>query len=321
MKLYLLASLALGGVELCSAAEKPPVPFVDGDYTLIYQSSPDVYRGADTKNYRHGATYNRWQPNDHTFVQGPDRRWHLFGITRPNDVLNDGVHEGEGWCFHALAPVGTLEEARQPAAWRDQPKLDVSGCGWAPVVVKIGDTYSIIGSRLGRAESKDLYHWEDRGPLQAAARNRDPNVLLWNGTYYLVLCNNSAVVLVTSTDFVHWTEPREIFQAPQAGWHCESPTLLFHQGNFYLFWCLWDSNGSGANDPALYAGHDPATYCYRTYVYVSDTPMDFHQRAPVAELKAHAPEILQDESGNWYISSADYPQRGISLARLGWKQP
>ena len=37
------------------------------------------------------------------------------------------------------------------------------------------------------------------------------------------------------------------------------------------------------------------------------------------ELRAHAPEIVQDEKGDYFISSADYPQRGINLARLVWK--
>lgn len=289
-----------------------PVPFVAGDYVPIYKPQPDVYTGADTVHYRHGATYREWQPNDHTFVKGPDGRWHCFGITRPCEVADDMLHEGEGLCFHALAPVGTLAEARQPQSWLDQPKLDVSGCGWAPFVVKLGETYSIIGSGLGRAESADLYSWTDRGRLAAGGGNRDPNVMFWNGTYYLVRCDNSAVVLVTSTDFVHWSEPVDIFRADRETRHCESPVLVHRAGWFYLFWCLWDA----APPP----GQAPNPYDNRTFVYVSDTPTDFHNRDPVTQLQAHAPEVLQDEVGNWFISSADYPQRGVSLARLEWRE-
>ena len=47
--------------------------------------------------------------------------------------------------------------------------------------------------------------------------------------------------------------------------------------------------------------------------------MNFQNRSPVTELKAHAPEIVQGENGDYFISSADYPQRGINLARLVWK--
>jgi hypothetical protein len=60
-------------------------------------------------------------------------------------------------------------------------------------------------------------------------------------------------------------------------------------------------------------------YDYRTYVYASETPTNFHNRSPMAGLAAHAPEIVQGEKGDYFISSADYPQRGINLARLVWK--
>jgi len=298
---------------------RPAKPEIVGDYVLIYKPQPDVYTGKDTKHYKAGQTYTNWQPNDHTFIKGPDNRWHCFGITRPNDVAGDGVHEGEGLCFHAVAPPGELQHALHPKSWMDRPKLSISGCGWAPYAIKIGSTYSLISSTRGHAESTDLYTWKDKGKLSIKAGNRDPNIMYWNGTYYLVQCNNRSVTLVTSRDFVNWSEPVDIFTTHEASWNCESPTLMRYNDTFYLFWCLWDSAGSGAELPALYNGHDPSTYGYRTYVYASDTPMNFHNRSPVTELAAHAPEIVQGEMGDYFISSADYPQRGINLARLVWK--
>ncbi|MEJ2383420.1 MAG: hypothetical protein P8Y54_03385, partial [Xanthomonadales bacterium] len=35
-------------------------------------------------------------------------------------------------------------------------------------------------------------------------------------------------------------------------------------------------------------------------------------------LKSHAPEIFQDETGNWYISSVEWPNRGVSVDKLEW---
>jgi beta-fructofuranosidase len=46
--------------------------------------------------------------------------------------------------------------------------------------------------------------------------------------------------------------------------------------------------------------------------------MDFNNGKAIAEINAHAPEILRDEDGRWYISSAEWPYRGISLAPLEW---
>lgn len=296
------------------------IPEIVRDYVLIYKPQPDVYRGRDTKNYKSGETYNTWQPNDHTFIQGPEHRWHCFGITRPDDVVDDETHEAGGYKFHALAPEGTLEQAFRPETWIDQPKIELGG---APYVLKIQDNYHMINSAYEHLTSVDLYKWKDAGKLEIKREEgkdtRDPDVLYWNGTYYLVNCNDQSVNLITSTDFVNWSDPIDIFEAPVASWRCESPTLLRYNDKFYLFWCLWDSSDSREQLPALYEDHTPWSYDYRSYVYVSDTPTDFFNKEPIAELKGHAPEIIQDEKGNWFISSADYPQRGINLARLEWK--
>ena len=297
------------------------VPEIAGDYVLIYKPKADVFSLKNTKNYKTGQTYTNWQPNDHTFIKGPDKRWHCFGITKPNDAEGDGVHEGEGLCFHAVAPIGELANAFRFESWKDKPKIDVAGAGWAPCVIKIGNKYSIISSNKGHAVSTDLYSWKDNGKLAIKGGNRDPNIMYWNGTYYLVRCNDSSVILVTSKDFVHWTDPVDIFVAPDDKWNCESPVLMQHNGKFYLFWCLWDEGGSGAELPVMYKGHDPSTYDYRTFVYVSDTPLDFNNRKPITQIKAHAPEIIKDEKGNYFISSADYPNRGINIARLKWISP
>ena len=34
---------------------------------------------------------------------------------------------------------------------------------------------------------------------------------------------------------------------------------------------------------------------------------------------AHAPEIIRGENGQWYISSVEWPTRGVSLAELVWE--
>ncbi|MDA3925379.1 MAG: hypothetical protein PF904_11845 [Kiritimatiellae bacterium] len=39
----------------------------------------------------------------------------------------------------------------------------------------------------------------------------------------------------------------------------------------------------------------------------------------MAGCTVHAPEIIQDERGQWFISSADHPHRGVSVAPLVWE--
>jgi beta-fructofuranosidase len=53
----------------------------------------------------------------------------------------------------------------------------------------------------------------------------------------------------------------------------------------------------------------------------SDDPINFgtDDEKQVALLNAHAPEIFQDEAGHWYISSVEWPNRGVSVDRLSWE--
>jgi beta-fructofuranosidase len=294
-------------------AHRPRLPRVTAPYVNIYKPGADVYTlptvtsrdGLHT--YTQGVTYPDWRVNDHTFIKDPSGRWHCFGITRPW-VSGDNGHAGEGLCFHAVAPEGTFAQTVTFQSWRDLPKINVAGSGWAPTVVKIGDEYSLIGSHLGRATSRDLHTWKNAGKLTAKGGNRDPHIVRLGDTYYLLRCADNGIVLVTSTDFVNWSEPKLIFKPEKPSQHTESPFLVAHEGLFYLFWTLWDT-----------ADKTTSGYCPRTYVYCSDNPADFRGRPLLTEFTAHAPEIIQDEDGQWFLSSADYPHRGINVAPLIWE--
>ena len=52
------------------------IPQIVGDYVLIYKPQPDVCTGKDTTHYKAGQRYTNWQPNDHTFIKGPDNLCH-----------------------------------------------------------------------------------------------------------------------------------------------------------------------------------------------------------------------------------------------------
>ena len=325
MKHTFLIALLLASLTVIYSADTPApipagrcfVPKVVGDFVLIYKPQPDVYSGPSTAHYTNGVTYSNWRPNDHTFIKGHDGRWHCFGITKPHGAPGAAQHhEAEGVAFHAVAPVGSFAAvAFKPHVWSDWPKITVGDCGWAPFILKIGREYTIIGSHLGRSTSLDLNTWTDRGKLPIKGYGRDPNVLYCNKTYYLYRCATNGVSLATSADFTTWSDPVIIFKPAIATHQTESPSVIPYAGRFYLFWCLWDRT-----DPSICDHGAQPGYCARTYVYCSDKPDDFRNAPLVARLRAHAPEIFQDEQGQWYISSADWPQRGVSVAPLAWEQ-
>jgi beta-fructofuranosidase len=90
----------------------------------------------------------------------------------------------------------------------------------------------------------------------------------------------------------------------------ESPSLIRFDDTFYLFVCGWN----GIWDRKTVKG----AYQHQSYVYQSDDPLCFEGDV-VARLEAHAPEVFQGEDSQWYISSAEWPERGVSIAKLAWE--
>jgi hypothetical protein len=150
---------------------KPPVPKIAGPFINIYLPQPDVFilptvtttakDGSIT--YKQGETYQDWRSNDHTFIRDNEGRWHCFGITKPW-IAGDNGHAGEGLCFHAIAPKGDFGQAVAFQSWRDLPKIQIAGCGWAPHALKIGTEYTLVSSNLDRAKSSDLLTLTEPSP-------------------------------------------------------------------------------------------------------------------------------------------------------------
>ena len=160
------------------------------------------------------------------------------------------------------------------------------------------------------AVSRDLRKWTPMGRLRSAPSGRDPHVFLWNDTYHLIVCGVHDEWAATSTDFQTSTQCGPILKM-KAGVDPESPLVVRYNGTFYLFVCGWN----GVWDREDIQG----AYQHKTYVYQSDNPLKFELENEVAVLDAHAPEILQDETGDWFVSSVEWPHRGVSIARLVWK--
>ncbi|PYI56609.1 hypothetical protein DLM86_06480 [Paenibacillus flagellatus] len=273
-----------------------------------------MFPGPDSESFRAGRYYDRWVPNDHMILKGKDGRWHAFGITHPEPPADAYIHEGEWMSFHAVSPPGTLREHLRHGAWQDCPKLlppserpSEEKEFYAPFIVEKDGLYHMFYSphQMRLAVSSDLYRWTPKGALFSQDGGmRDPNVIFCDGRYIMVYYAKPAIWARTSTDLLHWSDPVDIFRTERPG-ELESPVLIARDNLFYLFWCIYD----GHNGP----------FDNRTSVYCSDDPFDFHGKEAIASLPAHAPEVFQDEAGDWYISSAEYPYRGVSIAQLSWK--
>ena len=325
--LTLITALLLAPLAALHTAEirTAVAPAINVPYVRVYVPGEDIFPGPDSAHFRAGQSYKDWVPNDHAIIKGPDRRWHALGITHPKPPnynppqYGKGVHEAEWLLFHAVSPEGNFKKHLKNNSWRDSRKVlaprdrpgEIKECHAPFIVRKDGLYYMIYGpSPLRLATSADLYDWKPVGPLFSQKGGaRDPSVLFHDGRYILCYVTGNAILARTSSDLRKWSaDAVEIFRMRRGG-APESPSIVKRDGQFYLFYCLWDA------DDEVNGAYDN-----RTFVFRSTNPLGFKAAPCVAELRAHAPEVFQDEDGDWFISSVEWPHRGVSVATLVWKQ-
>lgn len=327
VKFFLLLGLS---TLLCQCKSKSPeeqllIPKQANEYVWIYKPSGDYFFGPDTKHLKEGQWYDDWVPNDHTFVKDENGKWHIMGITHPlveSNPIHEGIHEGEFASFHAISSSTSFKETLKEHHYSDLPKIlppkERPGeplANHAPYIIKKDGLYYMIygPSPLRLAVSSDLSKWELKGNLfHESDGARDPSLLSHNGTYYVVYCSVKSVRLRRSKDLIHWSEPETIFTS--TGFDPESPSLIYFDKSFYLFVCSWDGNWDGKDIQGAYQ--------YITYVYHTKDTLNFgiDDEKQITTLKSHAPEIFRDEDGKWYISSVEWPYRGVSVDMLKWEE-
>lgn len=320
----------------CQSKERNKVfvPKQSNNYVRVYKPGGDHFFGPDTKYLKEGQWYDEWVPNDHTFVKDEVGKWHIIGITHPlveADPLNAGIHDGEFASFHAVSSAKSFKKTFEEHHYSDLTKIlppkERPGeilQNHAPYIVKKDGLYQMVygHSPIRLAVSKDLMKWEPKGNLFSEVEGerdntllfndaRDPNLLFYEGKYYIVYCSTKSVRLRESIDLVNWSEPKTIFKTES--FDPESPSLINYKGSFYLFVCSWDGNW----DQKEIVG----AYQHKTYVLNSTDPFDFgvDTEKRITTLNSHAPEIFQDEEGDWYISSVEWPKRGVNVDKLQWE--
>ncbi len=301
------------------------VPQQANQYVNVYKPDGDTFFGSDTKVLREGEWYDDWVPNDHCFVKADDGIWHIFGITHPYvdpDPKNGGIHQGEYASFHAVSSVTSFKDTIQEDHYMDKPKIlppserpGEVNANHAPYIVRKDGLYHMVygHSPIRLAVSEDLYNWKPKGELFAEEQGgRDPNLLYHEGTYYITYCGVERVLMRSSQDLLNWSEAVTILECDD--FDPESPSLLFHDNTFYLFVCAWEGGWDRK--------HIQGAYTHKAYVYQSDYLDDFgkgHEKL-LTQLNSHAPEIFQGEDGQWYISSVEWPYRGVSIDKLEWME-
>lgn len=297
-----------------------PTPELSGGYVNIYKPSGSVYLGPDTASYRNGEFYADWITNDFS-VYAHGGRWYMTGITHPRpEGFSDGfkyvpgtVHEAEYQLFLCEAEGETFADVFRGGAFSDREKLlwpserpDERPELHAPHLFREGDLWKLVYGpcELRMAESEGFSGWRRRVLFTDEGSARDPFLYRENGLWRLLYAVADRVAFRTSLDLEVWSEAAVLQRNPFKNGASESPFLLKREGYYYLFWTLFDGRNGSYDD--------------RTFVFASETPDGFEGIAPLTVLRAHAPEIVSDASGDWLLS-VSCPENGVNAARLVWR--
>jgi beta-fructofuranosidase len=309
--------------------KREPVTLGTGSRTELEVAPGDVENVGNTEELQTNALVDAgrfqtiftaaepWCVNDHTFVQGPDKMWHLFGITHPKPF--DFAKDPGTRLAHATARNLLQSQwiALAPAVTADWEKHQ-EALLWAPYVFREGPLYYMFVSAgdkdshhyaLHLLTSPDLETWTrspDNPVVVDGFDTRDPMVMRVGADWVLYYTatttpdgGNHIVATVTSTYLVHWANKQVAFMHPSAGTFggpTESPFVVRRGASYYLFVC---DNGW-------------------TDVYVSNDPFHWEFARKAGRIESHASEIVRDTDGRWYISNTGWMNGPVSLAPLQW---
>ena len=291
----------------------PQVPKVVGDWVHVFNPN-DTRSDIDTT----------WYTNDHGFIMGSDGKWHAYGIIGHAPI---NPWTGEDKFFHISSEV-LFKEGWEDHDYALHAKEGVERVLWAPHIYQEGDEYIMFYNAgnlqqnapnyaswgtLHKATSKDMFTWERHhlNPLFSdPGHARDSFVMKHDGEYYFYYTRTfneidlrSCVAVRKGPDTDHWSGPHIAHIQPYEvdwGGDAESPTIIYKDGLFYLFICL------------------AMTEYNLTHVYWSADPLNFPKENLIAEINAHAAEVIDAGEDGWFISNTGWDKKGLFLAKLQW---
>jgi arabinan endo-1,5-alpha-L-arabinosidase len=271
-----------------------------------------------------------WHVNDHCFIYN-NGEWNMFGIISPNP----GVKASGPFNYLGHGVSGSLTSTN----WKTAPppfydSVTEGSVLWAPHVVKFNDIFYMFYCAGGKPEqfaialrtSSDLKNWSEKRILfREGYQARDPMVL-WledQKKWVIYYCSTEynygghhVVAYKTTTDLSHWSEKKIAYKDIHTGTdygNTESPFVVKHGKYYYLF------TGPRPYDypTAVLPNHLHPGYV-GTDVYRSGDFNHFENAGFIVHLPLHAAEVIRDNDGKWYISSAGEIQGGLFITSLFW---
>jgi sucrose-6-phosphate hydrolase SacC (GH32 family) len=155
-----------------------------------------TYKDTANINYRPDAGYTFWAPDvvEHngtyhmylTYVPGIFSDWkhprHIVHLTS-KDLLN--------WKYESKLKLVNDKVI-------DASVFQLPDGSW-----RLWYNNEMDGKSIWYADSKDLYHWEDKGKA-IAARGEGPKVFQWQGSYWMIVDAWKGMEIYSSSDLLNW---------------------------------------------------------------------------------------------------------------------
>ncbi|HEY4063042.1 MAG TPA: family 43 glycosylhydrolase [Puia sp.] len=271
-----------------------------------------------------------WHVNDHCFVRYRGK-WHMYGIVAPNPgVKGPAVMNYLGAAVSDCLACTDWKEAPPPF----YDPVERGAVLWAPYIVRAKGLFWIFYCAGGDPEkfgiacrtSADLVHWSDRTILfREGYQARDPMVMWLEAEkrwvlYYASTERNEGghyvVAYRISDDLIHWSGKKIAYTDEHSGsdyGDTESPFVVKRGGSYYLF-----TGPRPYDHPTDSLPNNLHPGYVGTDVFRSSRWDHFENAGYVGHLPVHAPEIVKDTDGQWYISHGGMTQGGLYITRLKW---
>lgn len=189
------------------------VKWVHGTRIGIAKSKDGIhwkYKDTANINYRPNADYTFWAPD----VIEHNGAWHMY-LTYVPGVFENWNHPRN--IVHCTSKDLLNWKYESTLSLVNDKVIDASVFRLPDGTWRMWYNNEPDGKSIYYADSKDLYHWEDKGKA-IAARGEGPKVFRWKDQYWMVVDVWKGMDIYSSADLKEWKkQPHRILEEPGTG--------------------------------------------------------------------------------------------------------
>ena len=219
-----------------SLKDSTGVAWVHGTRIGIAESKDGrEWKYVDTANiqYRPDSGYTFWAPD----IIQEGETWHMYltyvpgvfqNLNHPRTIIHLSSKDLVNWKYES-----TLKLVNEKVI--DASIFKLPDGSW-----RLWYNNEKDGKSIWYADSKDLYHWEDKGKA-IAARGEGPKTFKWQGKYFMIVDAWKGMEIYSSDDLLNWTkQSSRILEEPGTGkddqaigGHCD---VVVNSDKAYVFY-------------------------------------------------------------------------------------